>query len=86
MQDRFKNLIQTFANSFGYEIRRKRSQAEPRPKKPLRHSLLGALDHVAATGWKPETVIDIGAAYGSFTRECERRFPNAHYLLIEPLL
>lgn len=36
-------------------------------------------------GFAPNTVIDVGAALGSFTRECHAVFPDAHYLLIEPL-
>lgn len=33
----------------------------------------------------PGTVIDIGAAVGSFTRSCHAVFPAAQYLLLEPL-
>ena len=33
----------------------------------------------------PATVIDVGAAIGSFSRQCHEIFPNAQYLLIEPL-
>lgn len=36
-------------------------------------------------GFAPGTVIDVGAAFGSFTRECHAVFPDAEYLLIEPL-
>jgi FkbM family methyltransferase len=40
---------------------------------------------VRALGWKPETVLDVGAAAGDFTRECHKFFPEARYLLVEPL-
>ncbi|MDH4236726.1 MAG: hypothetical protein OEV17_05715, partial [Nitrospira sp.] len=36
-------------------------------------------------GIVPATVIDVGAAIGSFTRTCWEVFPEAQYLLVEPL-
>jgi len=43
------------------------------------------LENAKTTGFAPATVIDVGAAMGSFTRTCHRVFPHAQYLLIEPL-
>jgi FkbM family methyltransferase len=50
-----------------------------------RDSLLQMLEQARSVGFSPRTVIDVGAAYGSFTRLCHGVFPGAHYLLIEPL-
>jgi FkbM family methyltransferase len=43
------------------------------------------LARAAARGVKPGTIVDIGAAAGRWTRKCLRHFPDARYLLIEPL-
>lgn len=44
----------------------------------------GALDHISKF-WKPDVIIDVGAAFGSWTENCYKFFPQAEYLLIEPL-
>lgn len=36
-------------------------------------------------GVRPATVIDVGAAYGQWSAECHAVFPDARYLLVEPL-
>jgi FkbM family methyltransferase len=45
----------------------------------------GALAHLRASGFSPSTVIDVGAATGSWTRAWAAAFPRARYFLIEPL-
>ena len=50
-----------------------------------RGSLSGLLHHARNVGLSPATVIDVGAAYGEFTVECHRVFPDADYILVEPL-
>jgi FkbM family methyltransferase len=50
-----------------------------------RGSLEGCLHQLRKTGFTPTTVIDIGAAVGSFSKTCHAIFPGAQYLLIEPL-
>ena len=50
-----------------------------------RDSLRGVLLHARSVGCAPSTIIDVGAAYGSFTQECLAVFPDARYILIEPL-
>jgi FkbM family methyltransferase len=37
-------------------------------------------------GFKPATVVDVGAAYGSFASQCVTVFPKARFLLLEPLV
>ncbi len=70
-----KNALLRFADAFGFELRR-------RDERPL---LKGVLQHAKTMGLAPETVIDVGAAYGGFTATCATVFPEARYLLIEPL-
>lgn len=55
-------------------------------QKSARHdrTTLGeVLDHVSRMGFRPQTVIDVGVAYGTFG--LYERFPDANHLLIEPL-
>jgi len=61
--------------SHGYELHRKDG----------RSSFAGVLRHAKKMGVNPAEVIDVGAAHGRFTEICSRIFPNAGYLLIEPL-
>jgi hypothetical protein len=44
-----------------------------------------ALAKLKARGWSPQQVIDVGAWTGTWTAECMSVFPNARYLLIDPL-
>ena len=47
---------------------------------------MGALKHIKQTyKFYPKTIIDIGAAFGDWSRNCLNIFPKAKYLLIEPL-
>lgn len=50
-----------------------------------RSSLAGALRQIRNSGFVPATVIDVGAAIGTFTVCCHSIFPESKYLLIEPL-
>jgi FkbM family methyltransferase len=79
-----KQFIQRIVRSLGYEIRR-RTGPDSLGSGPERASLEGSLRQVREAGFTPATVIDVGAAIGSFTRTCHSVFPNAQYLLIEPL-
>ena len=77
-------LVQRLLRSVGFEVKRCRAESTAERTIP-RHSLEGVLDQVKKTGFAPTTVIDVGAAMGSFTRTCHKFFPHAHYLLVEPL-
>lgn len=43
------------------------------------------LDKLRLLGYVPDTVLDIGACYGTWTMECKKIFPNATYYLFEPI-
>ncbi|RJR27569.1 FkbM family methyltransferase [candidate division WWE3 bacterium] len=80
MRDKINYLAKKLFLRFGFELRRV-SREDPFP----RNSLLGALHQVRKQGWQPCTCIDVGAALGDFSLACARIFPEAQYLLIEPL-
>jgi FkbM family methyltransferase len=61
----------------GLDIRKARPEGLPRA------SMRGALRQLAGLGLAPRTVIDVGVAYQ--TAELYEEFPNACFLLIEPL-
>lgn len=50
-----------------------------------RTSLSGCLKNLRSCGFMPRTVLDIGAAYGRWTLQCQKIFPEAEFVLIEPL-
>ena len=37
-------------------------------------------------GFHPRVVLDVGAAHGDWTASCQRVFPDAHYVMVEPLM
>jgi FkbM family methyltransferase len=70
--------------SIGLELRRIPSAAHTAtPEGPPRSSLRGALRQMTKLGLRPRTVIDVGVAFE--TRELYEEFPEAAFLLIEPL-
>ena len=70
-----KGIIERSLSVVGFEIRRS----------SFRSYLIGVLQQVRNVGLSPNTVVDVGAAYGKFTLECQTVFPDSKYLLIEPL-
>jgi len=68
-----KKIAYNTVKPFGFDI--------PRPR--VRTSLAGVLDHIKSLNFQPQTVIDVGVAYG--TAELYEKFPDANHLLIEPL-
>ncbi len=71
-----KKYIKKIFSNFGYDLINKQASE--------RQSLKGALQQIKKN-WTPEVVIDVGAAFGTWTKECYKIFPKAQYLLIEPL-
>ena len=79
-----KHLVRQVFWKLGFDIQRvnKTSRTELGSQ---RNSLQGVLGQVHRVGFTPGTVIDVGAAFGIFTKECHKIFPDAHYLLVEPI-
>ncbi|MFC1843875.1 FkbM family methyltransferase [Thermodesulfobacteriota bacterium] len=73
----FLSLINNFLNSSGYEIK-KIPEIDP-----LRKSLSESYSLLLEQGFRPKTAIDVGVAEG--TPEIYSAFPEAYYLLVEPL-
>ncbi|MBX9694556.1 MAG: FkbM family methyltransferase [Cyanobacteria bacterium] len=79
-----KVLANRILRRFGFEIRKVCRPCSIRPNLS-RDSLQGLLEQVRERGFSPSSVIDAGAACGTFSSQCHTLFPDAHYLLIEPL-
>ena len=76
-----KRVVKSMFSTMGLEVRRR----APGSLGDDRTSVVGGLRGIRALGWAPRTCVDVGAAFGSFTAECAAIFPEAHYLLVEPL-
>ena len=74
MEQFLKKVVKKTFNACGFEIHRMGT---------IGRTLAEVLDHVSRLGFRPQTVIDVGVADGTF--ELYRAFPNAKHLLIEPL-
>lgn len=68
-----------------YHLRRLAHSLRLRPPRHLakRTSSEAFCKHLKARGFEPATVIDVGVAHGTF--EYYRTFPNAEFLLVEPM-
>jgi len=83
VQSSVKRAVKAVLGRFGLEVHRHhKKMTEP---DPTRGTLAGVLRHAKQAGLSPATVFDVGAAFGSFTRECFAVFPDARYVLVEPL-
>lgn len=69
-----KKAIKKSFNAFGFEIHRKGL---------VRTNMVEALEHLKVLRFRPQTVIDVGVAIGTF--ELYKAFPDATHLLIEPV-
>lgn len=80
-----KRVVKSGLASVGLEVRHVRRRSG-RPAVPGdRGSLTGSFRQAGAMGWAPRTCIDVGAAFGAFTLEAATIFPDADWLLVEPL-
>jgi len=73
----FENFIQKLFHTLGFDIRRRKST------QGLRSTIAQSYALIRDLGFKPETVIDVGVASG--TEELYENFPEAVFLLVEPV-
>jgi len=43
------------------------------------------LQRMRVRGLNPRVVLDVGAAHGDWTKSCQPIFPDAHFMMLEPL-
>jgi FkbM family methyltransferase len=80
-----KARIRKLLGLVGLETGRKASSSRSHDQGP-RNSVSGVLQQVKRQGFSPATVIDVGAAFGSFATQCHDVFPHSRYVLVEPLV
>jgi FkbM family methyltransferase len=73
-----KKLINTILSKFGYELKRISDSR-------FRHTDQWSLQVAAKNGLNVATIIDVGAAFGDWSRMAIKAFPHAQYILVEPL-
>lgn len=78
----FKKLIKKFLKKFGFKIQRIGTPQQS-IKKPVDFTMLAALQRCYNRGLEINTVIDVGASNGSWSKICMQVFPEAKYLLVE---
>jgi len=71
-----KKIINQFFGYFGFDLI-KRKNVE-------RKTMSGILKQISKQ-WQPDVVVDVGAAFGEWSKECYSVFPKAKYVLLEPL-
>jgi FkbM family methyltransferase len=76
-----RSIVKALSRKFGIEIKRYQEEISDE-----RCSLLGSMRTAAALGFTPTTILDVGAARGLWSKEVAKVWPEAHYLMIEPLV
>ncbi len=71
-----KKILKKTFGKLGYDLTSKKVQE--------RKSIKGALKQIAKF-WSPDTVIDVGAAFGKWSLEANKVFENSDYILLEPV-
>ena len=84
MKHYFINILKTIFAVFGLEIKKKFCKNYANVNLLPRVTLFQILDHLVRLGFKPATIIDVGAANGTF--ELYTQFPSSKHILIEPLI
>lgn len=78
--NKIKELLKRIARSHGFVVQRYN------PREPLlRCTLDGSMSAARGAGFIPKTVIDVGAARGCWSAEVSSIWPDARYILIDPL-
>ena len=75
-----KDLIKKALRTVGYDLQ-KRNQTRPVQD----NSMLAGLERISQRHTQLNTIVDVGAAAGTWTEKALHFWPDAHYLLVEPL-
>ena len=68
----------------GIEVHRRVIHAPASSSRPLA-DLSSFLEDIRARGFQPKVILDIGANEGNWTRTAISVFPNAQFLMFEPI-
>jgi FkbM family methyltransferase len=79
-----KHAIQSALGKLGYKVIRLNAVPDSVPSSVLKHGWTPLFLLLKRLGFKPQSIIDVGANTGAWTREAVQVFPEAEYTLIEP--
>jgi FkbM family methyltransferase len=82
IDDRFEKLFAIREGEFAYYI----NSSPPGQVHWDKHDLWKMLKRLQCQGIRPDTIIDVGASTGVWSWTAAKVFPNAHYVLIDPML
>lgn len=82
MRKKLTSIVKALFRTAGLEVRRVNPAGQGMPRRDSIHEVLL---QAKARGFSPGTIIDVGAAYGSFAKQCVEVFPEAQCILVEPL-
>ncbi len=76
-----KRIIKKGFNTLGYKLQKKGAESYPKYQNPM--TIQAALIRCKDRGLKIDTVIDVGASDGRWSKDCMKFFPEVNYLMIE---
>lgn len=80
-----KPLVNTLLSPLGFELHRAGQSVLPAtPSRPV-GNLASVLADMAHRGFRPQTIVDIGANRGGWSEEVAHVFPKANFFLMEPI-
>lgn len=80
-----KKILRKLGHAAGLEISAYRPQAVKEYGYVRNEEMIQGLIRSKMRSFQPTTIIDIGAAEGSWTLSCQEIWPDANYVLFEPL-
>ena len=79
-----KKILKEGLSFLGYSLHKKKPLNKQVKKQPIKwFTMRGALERCMVRGLEVNTVLDIGASDGRWSKECIKTLPNANYLLVE---
>jgi FkbM family methyltransferase len=79
-----KTKVRSVLQRAGFEVHRRVIHSPAGPSRPL-GDLISFLEDTKARGFLPKVIADIGANEGNWTRAVLAVFPDAQYLMFEPV-
>lgn len=80
-----KKIFRGFFHLLGLEVSRYRAPSSPEYDYVRNKEMIEGLTRVMQRGLNPATIIDVGAAEGSWSLSSKEIWPSANYMLFEPL-
>jgi len=80
-----KKIIRAVLHRFGFSLVKTRFYNAPQLMAKAEGNMLGGLLRSKDIGINPATIVDAGAAQGTWTEKCLTVWPDSQYIMVEPL-